>query len=137
MRSRAVVLVTLLSLALAAGACGGKIAPEGQEGGQGRGGSGTGAGSASGSGAVGEPPPGSFTTPAPTASPPPGSPDRPGAQCPASPPDEGSDCGWQYGIPCDYSVSRSSSSCAVQCICVGSDRSTNRWTCFDIGCDEG
>jgi len=99
MRGRAVVLVTLLPLVLAAAACGGKIAPEGQ-GGQGGGGSGAGTGSTSGT-------------------------------------DEGSDCGWQYGIPCDYSVSRNASSCAVQCICVGNDRSTNRWTCFDLGCDEG
>ena len=129
------MLVTLLTLAAA---CGGKIAPEGQ--GQGGAGSGTGEGSASGggSGTVDQPPQGSFTMPAPTSSPPPDPGDRPGAQCPGLPPTEGADCGWQYGIPCDYSVGRRGDTCGVQCICVGSDRSpTNRWTCFDIGCNEG
>ncbi len=127
------MLVTLLTLAAA---CGGKIAPEGQGGGGSSGTDGT-----RGTGNVDEPPQGSLTAPAPTPtsspSPPPAPANRPGAECPASPPGEGSDCGWQYGIPCDYSVPRRGDTCAVQCICVGNDRNTNRWTCFDIGCDDG
>ena len=133
--SRAVVplmLVTLVALA----SCGGKIAPEGGEGGRGGGGAGS-------SGAGREP--GSGPAPSPAPSPPssspavpsPSAPQRPGVTCPASPPGEGDDCGWQYGIPCDYAVSRTANSCAVQCICVGKSQNENRWTCFDLGCDDG
>lgn len=133
--SRAIPVTVVVACVLAA-ACGGKTALEGSEAGSGQ----TGGSGASSSGAGG----GRGTIPAPTAAPTPvppptaPAPGRPGAQCPASPPSEGADCGWQYGIPCDYALPRNGDTCAVQCICVGQQGDTvNRWTCFDIGCDEG
>jgi hypothetical protein len=138
--SRAIPVTVVVACVVLA-ACGGKTALEGSEPGSGQGGSGASSSGASSSGASGRPGPAPAPSPAPTPTTPPTpapSPGRPGAECPATPPSEGADCGWQYGIPCDYTVPRSGNTCAIQCICVGKyDDTANRWTCFDLGCDEG
>ena len=123
----------LLALALAfvaVAACGGKIAPDGT-------GPTSAPASSEGSGDGTTPPPPSFTPPPAPASPAPdpsASP-PPVAACPPTPPAEGTDCGWQYGLPCDYAIARIGDVCGIQCRCSSARSEPNHWTCFDIGCE--
>ncbi|HSO39094.1 MAG TPA: hypothetical protein VLT33_41495 [Labilithrix sp.] len=123
------------ALAIAVGflalvACGGKIAPDDRAGlGPAASGAGAGAGTSA--------PPPSFPPPAapPSSEPDPSSQPPPVAACPPTPPLEGTDCGWQYGLPCDYAIVPAGEVCGVQCRCSSSRSEPNHWTCFDIGCE--